>query len=183
MTPGAPPGSPAPVVAIVGWRKSGKTTLVERLVRILTDRGLNVATVKHAHHSFDIDHPGTDSARHRAAGARQVAIVSRARVAMIAEHGGREPPLSGVLARLGPCDLVLIEGYKREPVPKIELRRGDALRDEPLDPADTHVIAIASDHEPDPAGVPVLDLNDPERIADFILENVAGIVTKERSSG
>jgi molybdopterin-guanine dinucleotide biosynthesis adapter protein len=107
------------VIGIAGYKKSGKTTLVERLVREFTDRGLVVASVKHAHHAFDIDHKGRDSWRHRAAGAREVAIVSDRMWAIIHSlHDEPEPRLDEVLAKMAPCDLVVIEGYKREELPQ-----------------------------------------------------------------
>ena len=113
-----------PVFGITGWKNCGKTTLVERLVSELRTRGLKVATVKHAHHAFDIDHAGTDSFRHRAAGAQEVAIVSGHRWALMHElRDEEEPRLADVLTRMSPCDIILIEGYKREDHAKIELRR------------------------------------------------------------
>ncbi len=132
------------VIGITGWKNAGKTTLVEKLVTRFAEMGLRIATVKHAHHEFDIDHEGTDSYRHRKAGAREVAIVSARRWALMHElEGESEPPLADVLARLGPCDLVIVEGYKREGHAKIEVRRGKAGT--PLAPEDPSIIAIASD--------------------------------------
>ena len=118
-----------PVLGITGWKNSGKTTLTERLVRELTRRGWKISTVKHAHHAFDIDKEGTDSFRHRQAGAAEVAIVSGNRWALMHElRGEDEPRLEAILARLAPCDLVLIEGYKRESHPKIEARQACRTR-------------------------------------------------------
>ncbi len=115
------------VIGITGWKNSGKTTLTERLVAEFSRRGLKVATVKHAHHEFDVDQPGTDSFRHRKAGAAEVAIVSSRRWVLMHELLEEdEPALADILARLSPCDIVLIEGYKREPHPKIECRRAEA---------------------------------------------------------
>ena len=112
---------PHRVFGITGWKNSGKTTLTERLVTALSDRGFRVSTIKHAHHGFDIDHAGTDSFRHRAAGAGEVAVVSARRWALMHElRGEDEPLLAQVLETLAPCDLVLVEGYKRDPHPKIE---------------------------------------------------------------
>jgi molybdopterin-guanine dinucleotide biosynthesis adapter protein len=166
-------GSHSPVVGIVGWKNSGKTTMVERLVGIFSASGLNVATVKHAHHSFDIDRPDTDSGRHRGAGARQVAIVSQRRMALMTEFGDApEPPLREVLARLAPCDLVIVEGYKREKLPKIELRRSAQTREAPLAPADPDIVAIAADHVVEGAGLPVLPLGEPGQVADFIKAHI-----------
>jgi len=153
---------------ITGWKNSGKTTLTEKLVAELTARGWRVATVKHAHHDFDIDKPGTDSFRHRAAGAREVAIVSARRFALMHELDGEgEPTLQAVLARLSPCDLVLIEGYKREAHAKIEVRRL-ASRGAALTADDPNIVAVASDHDVADERVPVFDLNAVAAIADFI---------------
>lgn len=157
------------VFGITGWKNSGKTTLTERLVAELTRRGWAVSTVKHAHHAFDIDHPGTDSFRHRAAGASEVAIVSGARWALMHElRDETEPALDAVLARLSPCDIVLIEGYKREGHRKIEARRLDAKNREPLAPGDPSIVAIAADHVVDGSSLPVFALDDVRSIADFV---------------
>ncbi|WP_117191272.1 molybdopterin-guanine dinucleotide biosynthesis protein B [Rhizobium terrae] len=163
------------VFGISGWKNSGKTGLVERLVAELTRRGYRISTVKHAHHDFDIDRPGADSFRHRRAGAHEVAIVSGTRFAIMHElRDEPEPPLKDVLARLAPCDLVLIEGYKREPVPKIEARRLGAKSREPLAPNDPHIVAIAADHPVTDTSLPVFDLDDTAGIADFIV-NTTGL--------
>lgn len=162
-----------PVVAIVGWKNSGKTTLTIRLVAELVSRGHNVATVKHAHHAFQIDDGETDSARHRRAGARQVAVVSPARVALIKELYGRpEPDLREVLQMLDPCDLIVLEGYKSAPVPKIEARRLASISREPMAPRDANVIAIAADHETEAPGRPAFALDDITGLADFIEREV-----------
>jgi molybdopterin-guanine dinucleotide biosynthesis adapter protein len=158
-----------PVIGIAGWKKSGKTTLVEGLVGEFTRRGLKVATVKHAHHDFQIDQAETDSARHRRAGASQVAVVSAKRWAVIAElEAAPEPGLADVLTWLEPCDLVIVEGYKSAHIPKVETRRREALGSKPLAPSDPNVIAIAADHTPEGAGRPVFALDDVAVIADFI---------------
>jgi molybdopterin-guanine dinucleotide biosynthesis adapter protein len=155
------------VIGITGWKNAGKTTLVEKLVTHFARAGLRVATVKHAHHEFDIDHAGTDSFRHRKAGAREVAIVSARRWALMHELDGEgEPLLSEVLARLSPCDLVLVEGYKREGHVKIEVRRGGA--GVPLAPDDPSIIAIASDFVVKRGPLPVFHLDDLSGIAAFI---------------
>jgi len=121
------------VFGIAGWKNSGKTGLAVRLVEEFTRRGYRISTIKHAHHDFDIDKVGADSYRHRQAGAHEVALVSVTRFAIMHElRGEPEPAFEEILARLGPCDLVLIEGYKREPVPKIEARRLEAKNREPL---------------------------------------------------
>jgi molybdopterin-guanine dinucleotide biosynthesis protein B len=157
------------VFGITGWKNSGKTTLTEKLVAELTRRGYSISTVKHAHHSFDIDQEGTDSFRHRAAGAREVAIVSGNRWALMHElAGAAEPSLSDILARLGPCDLVLVEGYKREPHRKIEVRRLEAKDRTPLAPDDPNIAAIAADHALPEEQLPVFPLDDIIAIADFI---------------
>jgi len=159
-----------PVIGIAGWKKSGKTTLVTRLIEEFTRRGLKVASVKHAHHAFQIDDGDTDSARHRRAGAVQVAIVAASRWALINElKGAPEPRLEEVLAALSPCDLVLVEGYKSAAIPKIEARRGAALGRQALAAGDANVIAIAADHATDGAGRPVFALDDIAGLADFIV--------------
>jgi molybdopterin-guanine dinucleotide biosynthesis adapter protein len=163
-----------PVIGIAGWKKSGKTTLVTALIAELTRRGLKVATVKHAHHAFQIDEAETDSARHRRAGAAQVAVVSRDRWAMVTElQGAPEPDLAQVLSRLDPCDLVIVEGYKGAPIPKIEVRRTAAHGNEPLADRDRTVLAIAADHPVDGQGLPVFALDDVMGIAEFILAHKA----------
>lgn len=160
----------SPVIGVAGWKNSGKTTLVTRLVEELSRRGLKVATVKHAHHSFQIDHAEADSVHHRRAGAAQVAVVSRSRWALITEtRGTPEPDLADMLSWLDPCDLVIVEGYKRTPIPKIEVRRlasakGQRLADYPA----RNVIAIAADHAIDGKGLPVFSLDDIAAIADLI---------------
>ncbi len=161
------PVSP-PVIAVVGWKNSGKTTLVTKLIAELVSRGVRVASIKHAHHIFEIDHEGTDSFRHRQAGASSVAIVSARRVGIVREIAeGEEPPFEAVLASLGPADLVIVEGYKSLPLKKIEVRRRESNRDGDLAPVDPHVLAIAADY-PVEAAVPVLDLNDVGKIADLV---------------
>ncbi|MBA5776603.1 molybdopterin-guanine dinucleotide biosynthesis protein B [Stappia sp. F7233] len=160
-----------PVFGVTGWKNSGKTTLVERLVRELTGRGFRVSTVKHAHHAFDIDHEGTDSFRHREAGATEVALVSGRRWALMHElRDEEEPSFEDVLSRLAPCDIVIIEGYKREAHPKIEVRRKEGRKGQALAPDDPAIRAIAADHETDSGGLPLFDLNDIAAIADFILD-------------
>lgn len=162
-----------PVFGVTGWKNSGKTTLVTRLVSEFTRRGYDVSTVKHAHHAFDIDKPGTDSFRHREAGAGEVMIVSGHRWALMHElRGEAEPPLAAALARLSPCDLILVEGYKREGHPKIEARRRDAARRDPLAPGDNSIVAVAADHDADPAGRPLFQLDDVAGLADFISQHV-----------
>lgn len=165
------------VFGVAGFKNAGKTTLVERLVVELTGRGYEISTVKHAHHAFDIDQEGRDSFRHRKAGAREVAIVSRNRWALVHElRGEEEPAFADVLAKLGPCDLVLVEGYKRESHDKLEVRRA-GLNHPKLAGDDQTVVAIASDFAIDDATVPVLDMNDIAAIADFIIAH-AGLESR-----
>jgi molybdopterin-guanine dinucleotide biosynthesis protein MobB len=154
---------------ITGWKNSGKTVLVERLVAEITGRGFSVSTLKHAHHGFDLDRPGKDSHRHRAAGAAQVLVASSARWALITElRGAPEPPLAALLARLDPVDLVLVEGWKRDRHAKIETRRAGAAQ-ELIALDDPTIEAVASDTAIEGLAVPVLDLDDVRGIADFIL--------------
>jgi molybdopterin-guanine dinucleotide biosynthesis adapter protein len=163
------PSGTTPVIGIAGWKKSGKTTLAVRLIGEFTRRGFKVASVKHAHHNFRIDDAETDSARHRRAGASQVAIVSRTRWALVTELGADgEPELAAVISRLGPCDLILVEGYKSAPIPKIEARRREAFGHEPLAGDDPYVICIAADYAADGRGRPVFSLDDTTGIADFV---------------
>jgi molybdopterin-guanine dinucleotide biosynthesis adapter protein len=170
----------SPVFGVTGWKNSGKTTLVTRLVREFARRGLVVSTVKHAHHDFDIDRPATDSFRHREAGAREVIIVSGNRWALMHELAGEEEPsLDAALERLSPCDLILIEGYKREKHPKIEVRRKEAAGREPLATTDLSIVAIAADHQTDAHGRPFFHLDDVVSIADFISATLA---TKHRNA-
>ena len=156
------------VIGVTGWKNSGKTTLVEKLAARFSALGLTIATVKHAHHEFDIDHEGTDSFRHRKSGAREVAIVSARRWALMHELKAEgEPPLAEVLARLSPCDLVIVEGYKREGHEKIEVRRDPSKPK--LAPDDPSIIAIASSAPADDNSLPVFNLDDDAAIARFIL--------------
>jgi molybdopterin-guanine dinucleotide biosynthesis adapter protein len=156
---------------VVGWKNAGKTGLMERLVTEITGRGITVSTVKHAHHSFDVDHPGKDSFRHRTAGASEVLLASGNRFALMHElRGAKEPSLAELLTRLSPVDLVLIEGYKRDDHPKVEAHR--AVTGNPLiAPGDPTVRAVAADVPLD-LDRPVFDLDDTASIADFILSEV-----------
>jgi len=151
------------VFGITGWKNAGKTTLAERLVAEFVRRGWRVATVKHAHHAADIDKPKTDSFRHRAAGATEVALVTGARYAIMREQ--EEATLVEVLARLAPADLVLVEGFKRDPHPKIEVRGAEA---EPMAVREHNIVAIASDIEPVDRALPWFRRDDIAAIADFI---------------
>lgn len=152
-----------PVFGVTGWKNAGKTTLVERLVAEFVRRGWRVSTIKHAHHDVDIDQPGRDSFRHRQAGASEVAVVGGRRYAIMREQA--EPGLAEVLARLAPADLVLIEGYKREPHPKIEVRAGEV---ESLAARDPAIVALASDTQPSETHLPWFRRDDIAAIADFI---------------
>lgn len=156
------------VIGVAGFKNAGKTTLVEKLVRELTRRGYRVSTVKHAHHSFDIDHEGRDSFRHRKAGASEVAVVSRHRWAIIHEsRDDDEPPLTEILSKLAPCDLVIIEGYKRDGHDKIEVRNLELSHPE-LAGSDPTVVAIAANGRITAAPVPVFDRDDVSALADFV---------------
>jgi molybdopterin-guanine dinucleotide biosynthesis protein B len=158
------------IYGVIGWKNSGKTSLMERLVAEISRRGLSVSTVKHVHHSVDLDQPGKDTFRHRVAGAREVVLASADRLAILVEHRGPEPELPAVLARLAPVDLVLVEGYKRDAHPKLEVWRSETGH--PLiQPGDPLVRAVATDAVLT-LPVPVLDLNDTNGIADFILREV-----------
>ncbi|MHA6324891.1 molybdopterin-guanine dinucleotide biosynthesis protein B [Roseivivax sp. CAU 1753] len=156
---------------VTGWKNSGKTGLMERLVTEITGRGFSVSTIKHAHHSFDVDQKGRDSHRHREAGASEVLLASRNRIALMTElRGAEEPTLAALLPRLAPVDLVLIEGYKRDRHPKIEAHR--AATGQPLiAPGDATIRAVASDSALT-LDRPVFDLDDTVAIADFILAEV-----------
>ncbi|QIG48230.1 molybdopterin-guanine dinucleotide biosynthesis protein B [Nordella sp. HKS 07] len=157
------------IIGVAGFKNAGKTTLVEKLVRELTGRGYRVATVKHAHHSFDIDHEGRDSFRHRAAGASEVAVISRQRWAIIHEsRGEEEPSFEMILAKLTPCDLVIVEGYKHGDHLKIEVRNL-ALDHPKLAGEDPSIVAIAATGPVPDAQVPVFDRDHVEALAQFII--------------
>ena len=157
------------VWGIVGYSGSGKTTLIERLLPILKARGVRTSVIKHTHHDFEIDQPGKDSWRLRESGAAEVLLASDLRYALLHENRGAPPPtLQALLARLQDCDLVLVEGYKREPIPKLEVHR-TATGKPWLFPDDPHIIAIATDADP-PGNIPKFDLDDIENITDMILD-------------
>ena len=157
---------------VVGWKNSGKTGLMERLVAEFVARGVTVSTLKHAHHAFDVDHEGKDSHRHRMAGATEVLLSSRKRWALMHEHRGEaEDTLDELLPRLSPVDLVLVEGYKRDTHPKIEAHRaetGNAL----IAPDDPTIRAIASDSDARVDGRPTFHLDDTSAIADYIAKEL-----------
>lgn len=158
------------VFGLAGYSGSGKTTLLERLIPFFTGQGLTLALIKHAHHDFDIDQPGKDSYRHRQAGAAEVLVSSAQRWALMHElRGADEPGLQAHLTRLSPCDLVLVEGFKREPIPKLEIHR-QANAKPLLFTQDPHIVAIATD-APIETTLPRFDLNAIEAIGFFILKN------------
>ena len=163
-----------PVFGVVGWKNSGKTTLVANLIREFANRGFTISVIKHAHEKFEIDHPGRDSFKMREAGARQVILSSPRRFALMRELGDLpELTLDELLPYAGPCDLVLVEGFKRDTYPKIEIRRDGAVSREPLSKQFPGVVAIASDRSEDETkSVPVFDIDAIERIVDFIITTV-----------
>jgi len=157
------------IFGFAGWSGSGKTTLIEELLPRLTARGVRVSVLKHAHHSFDVDQPGKDSYRHRRAGAQEVMVSSARRWALMHELGGApEPTLEELAGRMSPCDLLLVEGWKRYARPKIEVYR-EANGKPPLHPEDAHIVAIAADRS-FPAGLPQFGLGDFDAVAQYILQ-------------
>lgn len=166
------------VFGIVGWKNSGKTTLVSALVAEFTRRGLKVSTIKHAHHNFSIDQEGTDSSRHRQSGAHEVALVSSKRWAIMHENttDSEEPSLQNMVAKLGPCDLILVEGYKSSPIRKIEAIRTDAIRETSLWKTHPGIVGVASDSSVEGCDLPQFDLDDIGGIADFIIQ-ISGVQT------
>ncbi|WP_372980491.1 molybdopterin-guanine dinucleotide biosynthesis protein B [Marinobacter sediminum] len=168
------------VIGIVGWKNAGKTTLASALIRELSSRGLRVNSIKHAHHGVDVDQPGTDSYQHREAGAQEVILAGGQRFAIMHElRGATEPTMDELLARLGPCDWVVVEGFKHHSHPKIEVHRQASER-APLYPQDDSIIAVAADYTPEFSG-PVFDANDVAAIADFVLGLEAASVNKRRT--
>lgn len=155
------------VFGFAGWSGSGKTVLIERIIPLLTGRGLEVSLIKRAHHEFEVDVPGKDSYRHRQAGCREVLISSPVRWAHIHElRGEQEQSLQQLVERISPCDLLLIEGFKRAAIPKMEIyRRANAKA--PLHPHDPHIVALATDWSLDTA-LPQFELDDASGIADFV---------------
>ena len=156
------------IIGLAGWSGSGKTTLITKVIPILLGRGLKVATIKHAHHEFDIDKPGKDSWLHREAGASEVLVSSGRRWALVHElRGESEPPLAELLTKLNPADLLIVEGFKRGAFPKLEIYR--AVVGKPLiHPQDDCVVAIASDTPLPQAPLPVVMLDDIEAIANVL---------------
>ena len=154
-----------------GWSGSGKTTLIEKLIPRFVKRGLRVSLVKHAHHTFDVDQPGKDSWRHRHAGAAEVLVTSSRRWVLMHElRGAQEPSFDEQLRHLSPCDLLIVEGFKHAPIPKLEVWRaqtGEGL----LHPQDPHIVAVASDVNIE-TPLPLLDLDDDAGIAEFIVRHL-----------
>ncbi len=154
-----------------GWSGSGKTTLIEKLIPLFVQRGLRVSLIKHAHHTFDVDHPGKDSWRHRHAGATEVLVTSSRRWVLMHElRGAQEPSFDEQIEHFSPCDLLVVEGYKFAPIPKLEVWRaatGEGL----LHPNDPHIVAIATDTRLE-TKLPQLDLNDHQGIAAFIVAHL-----------
>jgi len=164
------------VIGIAGWSGAGKTTLLTRVIPCLTARGLRVSTIKHAHHEFDIDQPGKDSHTHRQAGATEVLVSSANRFALMHElRGNREWTLDALLEKLSPVDLVLVEGFKTQAHPKLEVFRA-VVKKPPLHPQDENIVAIASDR-PLEAKVPVVSLDDIEAVSDILVEKAAPLDT------
>jgi molybdopterin-guanine dinucleotide biosynthesis adapter protein len=151
-----------------GWSGSGKTTLIEKLIPLFVKRGLRVSLIKHAHHTFDVDVPGKDSYRHRQAGAAEVLVTSSRRWVLMHElRGEKEPTFEDQVKHLSPCDLLIVEGFKFAPIPKLEVWRADT-GEGLLHPNDPHIVAVASDKKVD-TRLPQFDLDEPDKIAAFIL--------------
>lgn len=163
------------IFGLAGWSGSGKTTLLTQVLPRLIGRGLRVSTIKHAHHNFDLDKPGKDSHTHRLAGAAEVIIASSHRWALMHElRGAPEPPLAALVRKLSPVDLVLVEGFKFDALPKLEIHRAE--NGKPLlQPDDPHIVAVASDAPVAGARGPVFALDDYEAIADLILERAVPV--------
>ena len=159
------------IFGFAGYSGSGKTTLIEKLIPLFVQRGLKVSLIKHAHHTFDVDQPGKDSFRHRHAGCTEVLVTSSRRWALMHElRGAPEPTLNEQIERLSPCDLLLVEGFKHEQIPKLEVYRA-VVGESMIHPHDSNIVAIASDAKVD-TQLSQLDLNAPEAIAAFILKQV-----------
>ena len=167
----------ARVLGLVGWSGSGKTTLITKLIPLLSGRGLTVATLKHAHHAFDVDQPGKDSYEHRRAGACEVLVSSARRWVQMHEVGdAEEATLPELLARVSPCDLILVEGFKTARHAKLEVFR-QANGKPPLHPQDARILVVASDQPFPEARIPVVDLNDIPAIADLVQRCAAPLDT------
>ena len=159
------------IIGIAGYSGSGKTTLIEKVIPVLVEEGLRVSLIKHAHHEFDVDQPGKDSYRHRHAGASEVRVSSSKRWALMHElRGAAEPTLDDQLKQLSPCHLVIVEGYKSAPIPKVEVHRREGHT--PLLYADdSHIVAVATD-EPLDTRLPQLPLDEPRAVARFIIQHL-----------
>ncbi len=170
------------IIGLAGWSGSGKTTLVCKLIPALVARGYRVSTMKHAHHAFDIDKPGKDSYEHRAAGATEVLVTSANRWALMHEHrGAPEPTAAELTAHMSEVDLLIIEGFKTEPHPKIEVFRR-ALGKPLLAPDDPQIVAVASDGPVAETDRPRLDLDDVEALADFVVAHCGLAAPARRES-
>ncbi len=158
------------LIGFAGWSGSGKTTLITQVIPALIARGRTVSTVKHAHHDFDIDKPGKDSHQHRMAGASEVMVASANRFALMHEYrGAPELDLAALLARMAPVDVVVVEGFKRDPIPKIEVHRPE-VRKPLLHPDDPQIVAVASPAPLPGVTLPFLPLDDAGAVADFLIE-------------
>ncbi len=163
------------IIGLAGWSGAGKTTLLRRLIPVLVARGLRVSTIKHAHHGFDIDQPGKDSWEHRQAGATEVLVASARRWALMHElRDAPEPTLATLLGRLSQVDLVLVEGFKRDAHPKLEVHR-PSLGKPLLHPGDPSIGAVASDATLPEALVPVLPLDDVAAVAGYVLDHARAL--------
>jgi molybdopterin-guanine dinucleotide biosynthesis protein B len=163
------------IIGLAGWSGAGKTTLLIKVIPALIARGLRVSTLKHAHHAFDVDQPGKDSHSHRMAGATEVLVGAASRWALVHElRGEAEPQLDTLLGKLSPVDLVIIEGYKREAHPKLEVYRA-AVGKPLIHPDDPQIVAVAADTALPSARVPVVSLDDIEGIADILLKHAVPI--------
>lgn len=163
------------IFGFAGFSGSGKTTLIEKLIPLFTARELRVSVIKHAHHAFDVDRPGKDSYRHREAGCSEVLVSSSNRWALMHElRGALEPSLNELVARLSPCDLVLVEGFKHDPIPKLEVHRSATASSGLLFPHDPHIVGIAADI-PLAARLPLFGIDEIEGIAEFVLAKAARI--------
>jgi molybdopterin-guanine dinucleotide biosynthesis adapter protein len=163
------------IIGLAGWSGSGKTTLLAKVIPRIVGRGLKVSTIKHAHHSFDIDQPGKDSHTHRMVGATEVVVGSQSRWAIVHElRGEAEPTLAALIEKVTPVDLVLVEGYKGGSHPKLEVYRA-AVGKPLLHPHDPAIVAIAADAPLPAAGVPYVDLDDVDGIVDILLRHAAPV--------
>jgi molybdopterin-guanine dinucleotide biosynthesis adapter protein len=158
-------------IGFAGWSGSGKTTLIEKLIPLFARRGLRVSLIKHAHHTFDVDQPGKDSYRHRHAGASEVLVTSSRRWVLMHElRGEQEPRFEDQLRHLSPCELLIVEGFKYAPIPKLEVWR--AVTGEPLlHPNDSHFVAVVTDAKVE-TRLPVLDLNNADAVAAFVVSHL-----------